>query len=183
MLEYLLVRPADRDSLFAGHRCRFVVLDEVHTYRGTLGTHVALLVRRLKAHLRRANPSTPPFVPIGTSATIRSDKATVGQAEDHTERTKAVQQFFGKLVGTDPAGIVVVAEAAQDIHIPEDAGYAAHPPAVDDEMVTDLRDSLCRLAGLPGTTELNEAGRRCRILWDIRKWLGGRARSVSNWRV
>jgi hypothetical protein len=37
MLEYLLVRPSDRDALFANHRCRFVVLDEVHTYRGSLG--------------------------------------------------------------------------------------------------------------------------------------------------
>lgn len=35
MLEYLLVRPKDRDDLFANHRCRFLVLDEVHTYRGT----------------------------------------------------------------------------------------------------------------------------------------------------
>lgn len=43
MLEYLLVRPADRDALFANHRCRFVVLDEVHTYRGSLGANIALL--------------------------------------------------------------------------------------------------------------------------------------------
>ncbi len=54
MLEYLLVRPADRDALFANHRCRFVVLDEVHTYRGTLGANIALLFRRLCAHLKRA---------------------------------------------------------------------------------------------------------------------------------
>jgi ATP-dependent helicase YprA (DUF1998 family) len=64
MLEYLLVRPADRDSLFAGHHCRFVVLDEAHTYRGTLGTHVALLLRRLRAHLCRSNPQAQPFVPM-----------------------------------------------------------------------------------------------------------------------
>ena len=48
MLEYLLVRPADRDDIFANHRCRFLVLDEVHTYRGTLGSNIALLVRRLQ---------------------------------------------------------------------------------------------------------------------------------------
>ena len=28
MLEYLLVRPADREDIFANHRCRFLVLDE-----------------------------------------------------------------------------------------------------------------------------------------------------------
>ena len=51
MLEYLLTRPSDRDSIFANHRCRFLVLDEVHTYRGALGANIALLVRRLHAHL------------------------------------------------------------------------------------------------------------------------------------
>ena len=54
MLEYLLVRPADREGIFANHRCRFLVLDEVHTYRGILGSNIALLVRRLKTHLARA---------------------------------------------------------------------------------------------------------------------------------
>ena len=54
MLEYLLVRPKDREDIFANHRCRFLVLDEVHTYRGTLGTNIALLVRRVQAHLALA---------------------------------------------------------------------------------------------------------------------------------
>ena len=54
MLEYLLVRPADREAIFANHRCRFLVLDKVHTYRGSLGSNIALLVRRLKVHLARA---------------------------------------------------------------------------------------------------------------------------------
>lgn len=63
MLEYLLVRPADREDIFANHRCRFLVLDEVHTYRGTLGSNIALLVRRVRTHLARArqdwNPDPP----------------------------------------------------------------------------------------------------------------------------
>src|SRR5271156_3661175 len=78
MLEYLLVRPADRDGIFANHRCRFLVLDEVHTYRGTLGCNIAFLVRRLRSHLERARhdwnpdplPADRPFrypslVPVG----------------------------------------------------------------------------------------------------------------------
>jgi ATP-dependent helicase YprA (DUF1998 family) len=83
MLEYLLVRPADRDALFANHRCRFVVLDEVHTYRGSLGANIALLFRRLMAHLRQArqdwkvddrsdNRRFPETLPVATSATIKS---------------------------------------------------------------------------------------------------------------
>jgi ATP-dependent helicase YprA (DUF1998 family) len=130
MLEYLLVRPQDRDSLFAGHRCRFVVLDEVHTYRGTLGTHVALLMRRLRAHLRRANPQTPAFVPVATSATIRSDhEVKPGAALDPAERDQAVQQFFGKLVGVEPATVKVVGESSEVLTPPPEAGYASSPPA------------------------------------------------------
>ena len=85
MLEYLLVRPADREDIFANHRCRFLVLDEVHTYRGTLGSNIALLVRRLKVHLARARQEWranvpdeerarryPSLVPVGTSATIKT---------------------------------------------------------------------------------------------------------------
>jgi ATP-dependent helicase YprA (DUF1998 family) len=62
MLEYLLVRPADREDIFANHRCRFLVLDEVHTYRGTLGSHIALLVRRLQTYLARARQDWQPDV-------------------------------------------------------------------------------------------------------------------------
>jgi len=85
MLEYLLIRPKDRDDLFANHRCRFLVLDEVHSYRGVLGSNIALLLRRLRAHLARARQDWSPDVPaelqaarypkllkIGTSATIKS---------------------------------------------------------------------------------------------------------------
>src|SRR5205823_2693067 len=149
MLEYLLVRPQDRDSLFAGHRCRFVVLDEVHTYRGTLGTHVALLLRRLRAHLRRSNPLEPPFIPIGTSATIRSEReVSPGAALDPAERERAVQQFFAKLVGVNPATVKVVGESAQELQPPTDAGYAPSPPPASTVDLSDagqLRVALCRL--------------------------------------
>jgi len=168
MLEYLLVRPQNRDSLFAGHRCRFVVLDEVHTYRGTLGTHVALLLRRLRAHLRRSNPQPPPFIPIGTSATIRSEReVSPGAALDPAERDRAVQQFFGKLVGVDSATVKVVGESAQELQPPADAGYALSPPPASTIDLADpeqLRVALCGLAGVPEGTALAEAGRRCRLL-------------------
>ena len=184
MLEYLLVRPADRESLFAGQRCRFVVLDEVHTYRGTLGTHVALLIRRLRAHLRRANPDAAPFLPVGTSATIRSDRATSGDlGPDAAEIVAAVQGFFGKLVGVTPAAVRVVGERPQESHVPPDASYAAVPPLEGDVDLTDpeaLRQAACRLAGVPEATPLAEAARRSRLLWDLGRLLGGRSRSVAD---
>jgi replicative superfamily II helicase/very-short-patch-repair endonuclease len=183
MLEYLLVRPQDRDCLFAGHRCRFVVLDEVHTYRGTLGTHVALLVRRLRAHLRRAKPEMRPFLPIGTSATIRSEREIApGAPVDRAEREQAVQHFFGKLVGVDPATVKVITESAQKLQPPANASYATVPPPASLIDLSDneqLRIALCRLAGVPETTSLSEAGQRCRLLWDLRSWMGERARSIG----
>lgn len=51
MLEYLMVRPGD--SVFFSHDTwRFVVMDEAHTYRGSTGIEVAMLLRRLQASLR-----------------------------------------------------------------------------------------------------------------------------------
>ncbi|MFV9505159.1 MAG: DEAD/DEAH box helicase [Oscillochloridaceae bacterium umkhey_bin13] len=129
MLEYLLVRPADRDAIFANHRCRFLVLDEVHTYRGTLGSNIALLVRRLRAHLAGA-PQTwlptppeelrarrfPPLVPVGTSATIKSIADGAMSHEDRLRlRDEAVQDFFGKLTGVAPTGIHVIGEELEQI--------------------------------------------------------------------
>ena len=45
MLEYMLMR-GDGREIFKNHEVRFVVLDEVHTYHGLLGTDVACLLRR-----------------------------------------------------------------------------------------------------------------------------------------
>ena len=46
-LEFLLVRKEDR-PLFS-RALRYLVLDEIHTYRGALATEIACLIRRLKA--------------------------------------------------------------------------------------------------------------------------------------
>lgn len=122
MLEYLLVRPADREALFANHRCRFVVLDEVHTYRGALGANIALLVRRLLAHLRHAKQDWnagdrndavrfPAPVLVGTSATIKSiDESGRSKEEIEQLRNEAVQSFFSRLTGAAAASIRVIGE-------------------------------------------------------------------------
>jgi len=51
MLEYLMVRPGD-SVFFERDEWKFVVLDEAHTYRGSTGIEVAMLLRRLQASLR-----------------------------------------------------------------------------------------------------------------------------------
>ena len=48
MLEYILTRPFDRALVQAAQGLSFLVLDELHTYRGRQGADVALLVRRVR---------------------------------------------------------------------------------------------------------------------------------------
>ena len=49
MLELVLTRPDERNQLVrAAQGLRFLVLDELHTYRGRQGADVALLVRRVR---------------------------------------------------------------------------------------------------------------------------------------
>jgi len=66
-LEFLLVRAEDR-ALFTPS-LRYLVLDELHSYRGALATEIACLIRRLKAH---AGLGPGQLVGIGTSATVAS---------------------------------------------------------------------------------------------------------------
>ena len=90
MAELLLVRPEDQRFLDrVGGGLRFLVLDELHTYRGRQGADVAMLVRRLKE--RCAGPN---LVHVGTSATMVADRSATPQ-----ERRTAVAEFASRLFG------------------------------------------------------------------------------------
>ncbi len=64
-LEFMLIRKADR-PLFTPS-LKYLVLDEIHSYRGALATEIACLVRRLKAMCRLSQGQ---LRCIGTSATV-----------------------------------------------------------------------------------------------------------------
>jgi ATP-dependent helicase YprA (DUF1998 family) len=71
MLELLMTRQSERDRQVIANAegLDFIVLDELHTYRGRQGADVAMLIRRLRDQLCRSkNP-----ICIGTSATIASE--------------------------------------------------------------------------------------------------------------
>ncbi|HWP37890.1 MAG TPA: DEAD/DEAH box helicase [Gemmatimonadales bacterium] len=89
-LEFLLVRPEDR-VLFT-NALRYLVLDELHSYRGALATEIACLIRRLKAH---AGLHPGELVAIGTSATVASG---AGGAEALAEFATAL---FGETVRSE----------------------------------------------------------------------------------
>jgi len=75
MLELLMTRqePIDRTVMANCAGLRFLVLDELHTYRGRQGADIALLVRRVRERLSPENLQC-----IGTSATMASE----GSLED-----------------------------------------------------------------------------------------------------
>lgn len=198
MLEYLLVRPADREDIFANHRCRFLVLDEVHTYRGTLGSNIALLTRRLRAHLARARQDWridvpvdeqaqrfPSLLPIGTSATIKSVAEGELSLEERLRlRDEAVQEFFGTLTGASPTDIRVIGETLEDVQPPTEAVYPTQPGTVDAQRLNvavpvAVHDALCTLADQPRDTPLDDVARRYRLLWDLNHMLVGGPRSCS----
>ncbi|MHB8880003.1 MAG: DEAD/DEAH box helicase [Thermodesulfovibrionales bacterium] len=93
MLELLLTRPQEasiRDSIF--DNLRFLVFDELHTYRGRQGADVAMLIRRIKAQ------ATNKVVCIGTSATMVSGGTIPEQAE---QVAKVATSIFGTKFSRD----------------------------------------------------------------------------------
>lgn len=194
MLEYLLVRPADRDALFANHRCRFVVLDEVHAYRGSLGANIALLYRRLLAHLRQARQDWladdrgdpkrfPAPLAVATSATIKSVDET-GRSPEQVRglREAAVREFLGKLTGIDPALFTVLGEELRGLQVPPEARWAEAPAADVSLSATgpaDLCHALAALAGVAADQPLDALARQAAILWTLNGLLARSPMSVT----
>lgn len=91
MLELLMTRFLPPDMAIRQHAdgLRFLVLDELHTYRGRQGADVAMLVRRVR---ERFNPN---LLCVGTSATMASD----GAVGDRNRTVAAVASLlFGAAV-------------------------------------------------------------------------------------
>lgn len=79
MLELVLTRPDERMSLVRAARgLKFLVLDELHTYRGRQGADVAMLVRRV----RDAADADATLQCVGTSATMSSGGTISEQQAD-----------------------------------------------------------------------------------------------------
>jgi ATP-dependent helicase YprA (DUF1998 family) len=128
MLEYMMLRPVERHlTSKATTHLEFLVLDELHTYRGRQGADVAMLLRRLRE--RTGNPN---LLHIGTSATM----ATEGRRED---RRRAVGAVATKLFGSELKPENVVDETlrpAIQVKAPEDGANLRS--AVEADVPNDL---------------------------------------------
>jgi len=90
MLELLLTRVRERsirDGIY--ENLRFLVFDELHTYRGRQGADVAMLIRRIRSNCAQ------PVINIGTSATMVSDAAG-NLADQRSEVAKVATKLFGR---------------------------------------------------------------------------------------
>ena len=108
MLELLMTRQEEIDRRVIGNCAglRFLVLDELHTYRGRQGADVALLVRRVRERLQPGK-----LLCIGTSATMASE----GTLED---KNHVVASVSSKLFGTQIAESNVITETLERITDP-----------------------------------------------------------------
>ncbi len=93
MLELVLTRPNERRLVEAARGLRFIVFDELHTYRGRQGSDVAMLIRRV-----REAAAAPDLLHVGTSATLSGNSTWRGQQE---EVAQIAAKLFGAKVDAD----------------------------------------------------------------------------------
>ncbi len=104
MLELVLTRPREREKLIqAAQGLWFLVLDELHTYRGRQGADVALLVRRVRDACQ-----APDVQCVGTSATMSSEGT-------HTDQRQAVSEVATRLFGVPVQPEHVIGETLQRV--------------------------------------------------------------------
>jgi len=113
MLEYLMTRqdPIDKKVIGNCAGLRFLVLDELHTYRGRQGADVALLVRRIKASLAGSGLQC-----VGTSATMASG--------NELDRKQAVAEVASKLFGTVITTNNVIGETLRRVTNPDKTAHS-----------------------------------------------------------
>lgn len=107
MLELILTRQDEAKLVEAARGVRFIVFDELHTYRGRQGADVALLIRRLRERLQ-----APDAICVGTSATVSS-------SEVYAERQQAVASVASQLFGVEVTPQQVIGETLERVTVGE----------------------------------------------------------------
>jgi ATP-dependent helicase YprA (DUF1998 family)/predicted RNA-binding Zn-ribbon protein involved in translation (DUF1610 family) len=127
-LEYLLIRKQDQ-PLFATNCIKFIVFDELHSYRGAQGIDVAFLIRRLKQRVLKQNKDV---VFIGTSATMSSK-------ENEVARKKDIANFCTHLFGApfDQENIIIAIPEKINFNMPTQFPRAGLVPIEHLEDVSD----------------------------------------------
>jgi superfamily II DNA/RNA helicase len=161
MLELLLTRQDELDLRVIGNCAglRFLVLDELHTYRGRQGADVAMLVRRVRERL-----GADQLQCIGTSATMVSE----GREQD---RARVVATVASRLFATTVTPDAIVTETLERATDPEATldtlrGSAALAAAIDVPVPDDITDKALASHPLAIWVELVLG-----IVWTDHKWV------------
>lgn len=137
MLELLMTRQdeLDRRVMDNASGLRFLVLDELHTYRGRQGADVALLVRRVRERLEPEK-----LLCIGTSATMASDGS-------RDEKNRVVAAVASKLFSVPIPESNVIGETLERVTDPDadaESVRQALGPAIDAGLRADITDADLR---------------------------------------
>ena len=108
MLELMLTRPRERRLVDKMQGLKFLVLDELHTYRGRQGADVAMLLRRVREVAQNAKLQV-----VGTSATLAGGGSF---AEQQVEIAAVASELFGTAVAPER----VIGETLRRLTTPQD---------------------------------------------------------------
>ena len=123
MLELMLTRQKnDKRMIHAAQGLKFLVLDELHTYRGRQGADIALLVRRTREIL-----SAKDMQCIGTSATMSSSGSLADQK-------KEIAKVAGMIFGADFKPECIIGETLRRVTLPVDFADAQNLRKLTDEI-------------------------------------------------
>lgn len=128
MLELIMTRFLTQDTAVRNHSMglRFLVLDELHTYRGRQGADVAMLVRRVR---ERFNEN---LLCVGTSATMASE----GSEED---RSLVVSEVASRLFGSSVSPENVITETLQPVVA---SGVSTDPSDLAKAILSGFKESF-----------------------------------------
>ncbi len=135
MLELILTRIEERSLVKAARNIRFLVLDELHTYRGRQGADVAMLVRRCRESFGGEN-----MLCVGTSATMASRGDSKAQANAVAD---VATKIFGQSVSPNDVISETLVRATRDFNF-EDTEVQGQMRAItfSDDIPTDY-EQLC----------------------------------------
>jgi hypothetical protein len=183
MLELILTRPFGRDLVNASRGLRFLVLDELHTYRGRQGSDVAMLIRRV-----RESCETVRLQCVGTSATLagvddmREQRAHIGevatllfgtQVRPDAVIVETLRRVTHQYDPSEPAFLAVLQRCLEDGATPGDVpALQQYVPAPDGDpgaILERIPDDWLDASGRPRNSHRDRLPRAVRIGPDGRE--------------
>lgn len=139
MLEHLLLLPRNA-PLFAGNQLQFIVLDEIHTYRGAQATEVAFLLRKLQNRFAQGQNIRC----IGTSASL----------SDAKQEQENILRFASHLFGRDVSTLIL---GSRELHPLLRSETSAAVQELDPADWIRLAEILRHTGEQPSVSEWNQA--------------------------